>query len=155
MRASPETTHAFLLARAGYDVWMGNNRGTRWGQRHVKLNVKDSAFWSFTWEEMGTKDLPAFINYILDMTKQDKLSYMAHSEGTTQLLAGGSLLPEFFNSRIAVAILLAPPASMAYSNNGPRKSSSMKGMLDGAMKAFASRNPKMGNAGAYNFVHYA
>ena len=55
--ATPETTHAFLLARAGYDVWMGNNRGTRFSLGHVKLNAKKNpAYWSFSWEEMGTKD---------------------------------------------------------------------------------------------------
>jgi pimeloyl-ACP methyl ester carboxylesterase len=132
---------------------MGNNRGTRWGLRHVKLNVKDKAFWSFTWEEMGTKDLPAFINYILKMTGQDKLSYMGHSEGTTQLLAGGSMLPEFFNSRIAVAILLAPPASMVYSSMRGKSSKSMVDMMGGVIKTF--KMTKMGNAGVYNFEHYA
>lgn len=42
---------------------------------------------------------------------------MGHSEGTTQIMAGGSLLPEFFNSKINVAILLAPPAAMVNSPN--------------------------------------
>lgn len=42
---------------------------------------------------------------------------MGHSEGTTQIMAGGSLLPEFFNSKINVAILLAPPAAMLNSPN--------------------------------------
>lgn len=41
-----DTTHAYVLARSGYDVWMGNNRGTRFGKSHVTLDPKkDKAFW--------------------------------------------------------------------------------------------------------------
>ena len=38
---------AFMLADAGYDVWLGNNRGTKYGIRHVSLNHKDPKFWDF------------------------------------------------------------------------------------------------------------
>ena len=41
------------------------------------------------------------------------MSYLGHSEGTTQLFAGASLMPEFYKNKINVAILLAPAASMA------------------------------------------
>jgi lysosomal acid lipase/cholesteryl ester hydrolase len=54
---TPETTQAFVLALAGYDVWMGNNRGTYYSKGHVSLDAeKDSEYWYFSWEEMGTKD---------------------------------------------------------------------------------------------------
>lgn len=53
---------ALVLARAGQDVWLGNNRGTRFSQKHTHLNPKSKEYWMFDWEDMGTKDLPAFIN---------------------------------------------------------------------------------------------
>lgn len=54
---SNDRTPAFVLARNGYDVWMGNNRGTTFSKKHVKLDAtKDPEYWYFTWEEMGTKD---------------------------------------------------------------------------------------------------
>ena len=38
---------AFILADAGYDVWIGNNRGTKYGMRHISLGHKDPKFWDF------------------------------------------------------------------------------------------------------------
>ena len=61
---------------------------------------------------MGTKDLPPTIDHITKLTGFDKISYVGHSQGTTQLLAGGALDPDYFNSKINIAVLLAPPMSM-------------------------------------------
>lgn len=65
---------ALVLARAGYDVWLGNNRGTRFSQRHTNLDPKSREYWMFDWEDMGTKDLPAFINFILKSTGFSKIA---------------------------------------------------------------------------------
>lgn len=78
-----EVAPALVLARAGYDVWMGNNRGNRFSPNHTTLSNKDKAYWNFSWEEMGTKDTPAVIDYILKSTGADKINYLGHSEGTT------------------------------------------------------------------------
>lgn len=59
---------ALVLARAGWDVWLGNNRGTRFSQKHVSMNPKSKEYWMFDWEDMGTKDLPAIIDFIIQMT---------------------------------------------------------------------------------------
>lgn len=70
---------AFLLARAGFDVWLGNNRGSFYSEEHVKYSVKDKEFWEFDFEEMGVFDLPAFIDFILMQTASQKLTYIGHS----------------------------------------------------------------------------
>lgn len=108
----PEVAPAFVMARQGYDVWMGNNRGNRFSQAHTSLSTDSAEFWDFSWEEMGTKDTPAVIDYILKTTKQKQISYIGHSEGTTQIMAGASLIPEFYKEKVNLAVLLAPPASM-------------------------------------------
>ena len=38
------------LADAGYDVWIGNNRGTEYSQGHKSLDSKtDGDFWKYSW----------------------------------------------------------------------------------------------------------
>lgn len=113
---SPEVAPAFVLAREGYDVWMGNNRGNRFSDKHATLNPKSSKYWDFDWEDMGTKDTPAMLDYILSKTGNTKMSYIGHSEGTTQIMAGASLIPEYYNNKLNVGIFLAPPASMKNNN---------------------------------------
>ena len=108
----PSVAPAFVLARAGYDVWMGNNRGCRFSQKHITLDPKSAEFWNFDWEDMGTKDTPAVIDFILKNTGQSQLSYIGHSEGTTQIMAGASLIPDYYKQKFNLCVFLAPPASM-------------------------------------------
>lgn len=66
---------------------MGNNRGCAYSLGHKTLdpNNKDDEpiYWNFSFEEMGIYDLPAEIDFILEKTGQEKLSYIGHSQGTT------------------------------------------------------------------------
>jgi len=55
---------AFLTAEAGYDVWLGNNRGNQHSRMHRDLTTSDNEFWDFSFAEMGKYDLPAFISFI-------------------------------------------------------------------------------------------
>jgi len=113
----PEVAPAFTLARAGYDVWAGNNRGNRFANTHIKLDPKSKEFWDFSWEEMGTHDIPAMAEYIKSTTGNAKISYIGHSQGATQFLAGASLKPQYYKDTFAVANLLAPPAALVYNSN--------------------------------------
>jgi lysosomal acid lipase/cholesteryl ester hydrolase len=110
---TPETAPAFVLARNGYDVWLGNNRGNRFSNSHVSMTVEDKEFWDFYQEDMGLYDLPALILFIKEKTGQESISYVGHSEGTTQLFMGGSLLPDFFRIHINLAIMTGPVACTA------------------------------------------
>ncbi|KAK5071809.1 hypothetical protein LTR64_004413 [Lithohypha guttulata] len=74
---------AFYLHKAGYDVWLGNNRaGFR--PQHTLLNYSDPRMWSWNIRQMGVMDLPAFISRVLSETGFHKLGLVAHSQGTTQ-----------------------------------------------------------------------
>jgi len=76
-----------MLASGGYDVWMGNNRGCAYSLGHVKWDAFDKddepLYWNFSFEEMSIYDLPAEIDFILELTGQKQVSYVGHSEGTT------------------------------------------------------------------------
>ena len=79
----PDQSLGYILADAGYDVWLGNVRGNRYSHAHIKYDPKhDEEFWDFCWDEMANIDLPAMINYILNITHQPKIAYAGHSQGT-------------------------------------------------------------------------
>jgi len=61
---------------------------------------------------MGLKDLPTFIDYILDKTGQEKLTYIGHSQGTTQMFIGASLNPDYFNQKVNLFVALGPVTTL-------------------------------------------
>ncbi|PSN34670.1 Lipase 3 [Blattella germanica] len=116
----PERSLGYLLADAGYDVWLGNARGNTYSKNHTTLSVSDYKFWDFSWHQMGIYDLPAAFDYVLELTGQEKLSYAGHSMGTTMFYVCMSMKPEY-NDRIQIMASLAPIAYMAHTTNALAK----------------------------------
>ncbi|KAJ8952379.1 hypothetical protein NQ318_014470 [Aromia moschata] len=108
----PEISLALMLADAGYDVWLGNNRGNTWSRRHTTLDADlNATYWDFSFHEFGLYDVTAMIDHILETTGHNTLSYIGHAEGVTQFFVMASMKPEY-NEKITVMLALAPPVFM-------------------------------------------
>lgn len=102
------------MADEGYDVWMGNARGSRYSRHHIKFNPDGGrsdrkSFWSFSWHEIGVIDLPTMIDYVLAHTEFPRIQYIGHSQGTTAFFVMCSERPEY-NDKIILMHALAPVA---------------------------------------------
>ncbi|XP_020964715.1 triacylglycerol lipase 1-like isoform X2 [Arachis ipaensis] len=45
---TPEQSLSFILANQGFDVWVGNVRGTCWSHGHRSYSVKNKKFWDWS-----------------------------------------------------------------------------------------------------------
>nr|XP_002739797.1 PREDICTED: lysosomal acid lipase/cholesteryl ester hydrolase-like [Saccoglossus kowalevskii] len=78
---------AYILADAGFDVWLGNVRGNTYSRSHVSLNPNQDEFWEWSFDQMALYDLPAMVNYALKVSMQPQLYYIGHSQGTLMAFA--------------------------------------------------------------------
>ncbi|CAD7946836.1 unnamed protein product [Amoebophrya sp. A25] len=104
----PDQSLAFILADKGFDVWLGNTRGSTWSLEHVNLTTIDSAYWDFSFDDIAKFDTPAVIDYISKTANSPKVGYAGHSQGTLQMFLALSMLGEKFQSKIAHYSALAP-----------------------------------------------
>ncbi|KAJ9659102.1 cholesterol esterase [Coniosporium apollinis] len=100
----------FRLVEAGYDVWLGNNRGNKYSKKSVRHAPTESKFWNFSIDQFAFHDIPDSIDYILSTTDQPSLSYIGFSQGTAQAFATLSIHPNL-NDKVDVFIALAPAMS--------------------------------------------
>ena len=109
----PDRALGFVLADAGYDVWLGNTRGSSYSRTHRDLNPDERQYWQFSWHEIGERDLPTMINYVLMKTGYKKLHYVGHSQGTTAFFVMCNMYPSM-KDKIQTMNAMAP---MAFTGN--------------------------------------
>ncbi|KAJ8672646.1 hypothetical protein QAD02_003905, partial [Eretmocerus hayati] len=97
----------FLLADAGYDVWIGNARGNSYSRSHDTLKPDDSNFWDFSYQEIGLGDVKAFIDHALNVTEQESLTYIGYSAGAAEGFILLSSITEY-NDKVNLFIGIAP-----------------------------------------------
>eukprot|EP00891_Asterochloris_glomerata_P003135 jgi/Astpho2/3135/Aster-03418 len=114
----PGKSLAYILADAGWDVWMSNVRGSTFSREHISLSPADTEFWSWSFDEMAAYDLPAVIDFICSATGARELGYVGHSQGTTMGFAAFSSQPELAD-KVSIAVMLAPVTFLGHISSRP------------------------------------
>lgn len=101
---------AFELANQGYDVWMGNSRGSTFSLNHTKFDYRsDWRYWDFSFHEIALYDLPATIDYILEKSQRKSLAYVGHSQGNLAMFILQSFHPHWAE-KVKPFVALSPVA---------------------------------------------
>ncbi|XP_031629977.1 lipase 3-like [Contarinia nasturtii] len=109
----PSQSLAYILADAGYDVFLSNSRGNSYSRSHITLTPNDKRFWNFSWYVIAIYDYPAVFDYVIKETKQTKVNVVAFSMGTTSMMTLLSDRPEY-NDYVRAASLMAPVGYIKY-----------------------------------------
>ncbi|XP_037352452.1 lipase member J isoform X3 [Talpa occidentalis] len=141
-------TKSFNNTDAGYDVWIGNSRGTTWSRKHIYLETNSKEFWAFSFDEMAKYDLPAFIDFIINRTGQKEIFYVGHSQGTTIAFITFSTMPKIAE-RIKIFFALAPVFSIKYLKSPLVK---MAYKLQSVFKAFTGNKDFLSNTSSKRFI---
>jgi len=115
-----EDSVGLKLANEGYDVWIGNVRGTKYGLKHTTLHKKQKKFWKFSWQNMSQYDLPAGFEYINKETGSN-ITYIGHSQGATIMLAALSDEIPGVLKYLKNVVLLSPVAFASHMESGVMK----------------------------------
>lgn len=103
-----------MLADNGYDVWLGNFRGSIYSNKHLYLNSStDAAYWNFSFHEHGVYDIPAFVNYIYEI-REEKIEYIGYSSATSAAFVYCSIFYAEAYEKLRLVIHLAPIAFLGH-----------------------------------------
>ncbi|XP_070395842.1 lipase 3-like isoform X2 [Dermacentor albipictus] len=125
----PHQSLGFILADHGYDVWLGNVRGTKYSN-HAWLRKEGKAFWDFSIDEMAAYDLPAQLDWVLQKTQQSSLQYVGWSQGCGIMFALLAEKPKY-NDKIQLFQAIAPAVFLGHMTSPMKRLSALsKPMYD-------------------------
>ena len=96
-----------ILARSGFDVWLGNNRGNKYSCKHLRFSREEEEFWDFSLDDMARYDVPAAIDHIRAVAQHDKVAFVGFSQGSAQMFAALSIHPAIAGKLASFAALSA------------------------------------------------
>ena len=69
------------LVDEGYEVWLGNDRGTFYSNKHRRDGNWESLKerWDFSWADMGYYDMPAALDKIIEVSGKPKVTVIGYS----------------------------------------------------------------------------
>lgn len=140
---SPAQSLAYILADQGFDVWIGNLRGTRFSHGHITLSPNDWRFWDWSIDEHASIDMPTMVGYVQRATASP-VYYVGHSQGTMMALAAMSDSETGVSDMVKAAVLLAPIAYMQHMKS-QLLSVSVDLMLDKIIGIFGTREFNLNN----------
>lgn len=85
---------AIQFVDSGFDVYLGNNRGSIYSRFNEYLDPvnNEDRFFDYSFFEMGKYDQPAMINAIINhLHGYNDLTYVGYSQGTTQMFSALAL----------------------------------------------------------------
>ena len=111
----------FMFVNQGFDVWLGNTRGNKHSREHRWLDPDDAEdariFFDYSFEEMGKYDIPAWIQYIRNETKRNKIVVVAHSQGATSAITKMVDDIKWWNERVEVFVSLGGVTRLDHSSS--------------------------------------
>ncbi|RZC34843.1 gastric triacylglycerol lipase-like, partial [Asbolus verrucosus] len=100
---------AFNLADQGYDVWLGNFRGTRYSRRHKTLQPSDFKFWTFNLDDVAVNDIRTSLAAVARITgKRGSTIFIGHSLATIFIFMYASEYPEEAENLLKGAVAISP-----------------------------------------------
>lgn len=108
----PNKSFGLLLSDEGFDVWVVQLRGVSYAVQNNPNQINSKKYWNYSFHEHGYYDLPRAIDFIIEVTGNEKIHYIGHSQGGTDFLAMLSTKPDY-NQKIASAYLMAPGVFMS------------------------------------------
>ena len=116
--AGPPYAPGLYFVDRGFDVWVVNARGSTYGKKHIRYSPDDRIFWNFTFEEQALYDQPAYLDYVSKVTGFEKVHYIGHSQGGTQMIAALTLDPGYYSRRLLSFVSLGGPTLLDTARSG-------------------------------------
>ncbi|XP_077242373.1 triacylglycerol lipase 1-like [Tasmannia lanceolata] len=100
----------FILADAGFDVWIGNTRSSSFTTGHLLYSEYDEQYWDWNFDDIVSKDVPSMLRFIRRVTKK-RILFVGFSQGA---MAGfGAFTNKKVSRLVEKAVMLSPVAYLS------------------------------------------